>query len=609
MASWVSWGAGALLVALFQIVLSNPHCVITLLTACARAAGLCVFRVSNDRSPHIELTWLETFLCRHARCFNRRLVSLPTDKMRAHGEQMDRLYARDASTEPVALQIGSGPFWLRRAGHVAVGLVSYPPSESLPWSDQRHQPMSILICSFSRAAAERLFLAARDEYNARVHPPHRLRCSVAMVTNWWAWWKPADLPPVSASELLRTDEMLRFERDVGEFVHSCRGWMTSRHKHKRSMLIYGTPGGGKTLFAKAMAAEHSLQLYDLNLGCGRVDDLALQMLLSSLSPQPKMLIIDEFDVVSAESRRWRMGSENAGSDDDDDDDGSGGAFGSGTRRERKQPSKAGWNRLLDGDAADNIIVVLITNRTERELTRMYGDSFMRARRIDRIYHFGQPDARFTRALRERYRLSFEDATTAHNDLAVAGASVADAISAAEMVGDGGGGGSDDLRMRGACFRRHLRAVVTRHRARCGAHDAPPATETLCRALDVADNERISRALTKQHIHSVAPIVSADVPTLREMLSLSIGDSAQLSRALNCYEERREENPDTTEWRGWLAEANQRMYSANFPATTMRRLRRALCRCGKLEDVKMDGRVLPHEWHKLSCTLDDPLRAS
>ena len=55
------------------------------------------------------------------------------------------------------------------------------------------------------------------------------------------------------------------------------------------------PGGGKTLFAKSMAAKYSLQLYDLNLGCGRIDDLILQMLLNGMSSRPKMLLIDEFD--------------------------------------------------------------------------------------------------------------------------------------------------------------------------------------------------------------------------------------------------------------------------------------------------------------------------
>jgi hypothetical protein len=88
----------------------------------------------------------------------------------------------------------------------------------------------------------------------------------------------------------------------------------------------------------------------------------------------KMLLLDEFDCIKTDKKNKKT--------QDQKMDGVSNAT---------EPSKAGWNNLLDGEAYNGLIVVCITNLNIAQLRDLYGDSFLRKGRFDHIYQFKNAD--------------------------------------------------------------------------------------------------------------------------------------------------------------------------------------------------------------------------
>ena len=89
----------------------------------------------------------------------------------------------------------------------------------------------------------------------------------------------------------------------------------------------------------------------------------LQLLQVHATPAPKILLLDEFDAVTEKGHAMRRSA----ADGEE-------------CREHRQPSRAGWHKLLDCEILDNVVVALVTNRPEAELAHIFGPAFLRSMR-------------------------------------------------------------------------------------------------------------------------------------------------------------------------------------------------------------------------------------
>ncbi|MGN0818907.1 MAG: ATP-dependent zinc metalloprotease FtsH [Christensenellaceae bacterium] len=182
---------------------------------------------------------------------------------------------------------------------------------------------------------------------------------------------------VRFSDVAGADEEKVELQEVVDFLKSPEKYTQVGARIPRGVLLVGSPGTGKTLFAKAVAGEASVPFFSLSgsdfvemfvgVGASRVRDL----FNAAKKCQPCIVFIDEIDAVG----RQRGAGLGGGND------------------EREQT----LNQLLvqmDGfEANDGIIVMAATNRAD-----ILDPALLRPGRFDRQIYVNMPDVRGREAI-------------------------------------------------------------------------------------------------------------------------------------------------------------------------------------------------------------------
>lgn len=115
---------------------------------------------------------------------------------------------------------------------------------------------------------------------------------------------------------LTEDARRKAQRFLDEWT--CRDILAKRGlRHKRTLLLYGPPGNGKTMLAHALAAEMDLPLclvrFDVLIGSYLgVTASKLAKLFDFITQNQGVLFIDEFDTISGDRSRPSEDRETAG---------------------------------------------------------------------------------------------------------------------------------------------------------------------------------------------------------------------------------------------------------------------------------------------------------
>ncbi|WP_328698874.1 ATP-dependent zinc metalloprotease FtsH [Brevibacterium rongguiense] len=177
-------------------------------------------------------------------------------------------------------------------------------------------------------------------------------------------------PDVTFKDVAGVDEALEELEEIKEFLSEPKKFVDVGAKIPKGVLLYGSPGTGKTLLAKAVAGEAGVPFYSISgsdfvemyvgVGASRVRDLFEQAKNNS----PCIIFIDEIDAVG----RQRGAGMGGGND------------------EREQT----LNQLLvemDGfDDSTNVILIAATNRPD-----VLDPALLRPGRFDRQIHVEVPD--------------------------------------------------------------------------------------------------------------------------------------------------------------------------------------------------------------------------
>ncbi|MBO1752986.1 ATP-dependent zinc metalloprotease FtsH [Actinotalea sp. BY-33] len=179
-----------------------------------------------------------------------------------------------------------------------------------------------------------------------------------------------ETPQVSFADVAGVDEAVEELQEIKEFLSDPTKFQAVGAKIPKGVLLYGQPGTGKTLLARAVAGEAGVPFYSISgsdfvemfvgVGASRVRDLFTQAKENS----PAIIFIDEIDAVG----RHRGAGMGGGHD------------------EREQT----LNQMLvemDGfDATANVILIAATNRPD-----ILDPALLRPGRFDRQVTVDAPD--------------------------------------------------------------------------------------------------------------------------------------------------------------------------------------------------------------------------
>ncbi len=179
-----------------------------------------------------------------------------------------------------------------------------------------------------------------------------------------------DQPRVTFKDVAGVDEAVEELQEIKEFLANPAKFQALGAKIPKGVLLYGPPGSGKTLLARAVAGEAGVPFFSISgsdfvemfvgVGASRVRDLFEQAKASA----PSIVFMDEIDAVG----RHRGAGLGGGHD------------------EREQT----LNQLLvemDGfDIKDNVILIAATNRPD-----ILDPALLRPGRFDRQIVVDRPD--------------------------------------------------------------------------------------------------------------------------------------------------------------------------------------------------------------------------
>ncbi len=179
-----------------------------------------------------------------------------------------------------------------------------------------------------------------------------------------------DTPTVTFDDVAGVDEAVEELREIQEFLETPAKFQAVGAKIPKGVLLYGAPGTGKTLLARAVAGEAGVPFYSISgsdfvemfvgVGASRVRDLFEQAKKNS----PAIIFVDEIDAVG----RHRGAGLGGGHD------------------EREQT----LNQMLvemDGfDINTNVILIAATNRPD-----ILDPALLRPGRFDRQVPVDAPD--------------------------------------------------------------------------------------------------------------------------------------------------------------------------------------------------------------------------
>lgn len=321
---------------------------------------------SNDTNETRDFDYINNYVTNNAYAL-KRIPKFIKDSETYLYDDLDK----NENKEQFHDHIFSGPFLLKFKNIWVIGFYNIGEGRHIDWGNEIFKKYSIKLYFFNHSSSKKFIYHCRDSYNKKCLSVG-LRYKYSVGNQRWAVWKEASFNVPKTSDFSKSNVMEKFEEKIKEFIACKQDYYNINIPYKKTFLLHGLPGTGKSRFTKSIARTYNIPLYEASIGSGHISDTSLRMLIAKMEPGVKILLLDEFDCIKTDkTNKRKKDSKMEGVS------------------EATEPSKAGWNNLLDAEAYNGLIVVCITNLNLFQLKELYGDAFLRKGRFDYKYEFSK----------------------------------------------------------------------------------------------------------------------------------------------------------------------------------------------------------------------------
>ncbi|KAF9396117.1 hypothetical protein BGX21_009662 [Mortierella sp. AD011] len=180
-----------------------------------------------------------------------------------------------------------------------------PSGSTVATSGAAVENITISTLGRSRKLIQSLILEAQLKFIER----DKSRTVIFQADQYGAWRRTKSRPKRPLDTIVMDPELKNYiVEDAKEFFAS-ESWYSERGlPFRRGLLLYGSPGTGKTSFIHALAGELGLNIYVVNLSSKNLTDDTLSELVSD-TPSRCLLLIEDVDAafVQRESKDAAMG--------------------------------------------------------------------------------------------------------------------------------------------------------------------------------------------------------------------------------------------------------------------------------------------------------------
>ena len=327
-----------------------------------------IITFSNDQDETRDYEYINNYITNNAYCVKRNPRFIKDSEVFLYNDLNVNI-----TKEQFHNYVGTGPFIVYFKKYPVLGYYISYDGQHIGFNETIFKKHTIKLLFRNNNQAKAFIEHSRDTYNEK-YQKIGLRYKYSVGNQRWAVWKNASFNVPKTNRFSKNQTMIDFEEKIKEFIKNKQDYLDLNIPYKKTFLLHGPPGTGKSRFTKAIARTHNIPVHEASIGSGHISDTSLKILVAQMESGIKMLLLDEFDCIKTDKKNKKT--------QDQKMDGVSNAT---------EPSKAGWNNLLDGEAYNGLIVVCITNLNIAQLRDLYGDSFLRKGRFDHIYPFLNAD--------------------------------------------------------------------------------------------------------------------------------------------------------------------------------------------------------------------------
>jgi len=106
-------------------------------------------------------------------------------------------------------------------------------------------------------------------------------------------WETVEAPPRKLDTVFLPPSVTELLEDIDSFLRKRSWYMKRSFKYQRVYMLHGPPGNGKSSFLQALAVQHSLPLYVLQLSGGEISKTACRASLSATAKMPCVVPVED----------------------------------------------------------------------------------------------------------------------------------------------------------------------------------------------------------------------------------------------------------------------------------------------------------------------------